>query len=44
MSKRNTQFKNPNTGHWCKRDRATGRIIDVKSSEGPYMNIQKEKK
>ena len=33
------QVKNPRTGHYVKIDRAQGRILDHKKSEGPYKNV-----
>jgi hypothetical protein len=33
------QVKNPRTGHYVKIDRAEGRIIDHKKSEGPYKGV-----
>jgi hypothetical protein len=33
------QVKNPKTGHYVKIDRAKGRILDHKKSEGPYKNV-----
>lgn len=39
-----TQFQNPNTGLWQKRDSETGRIMDVKtSSDKPFKGVTKEK-
>jgi hypothetical protein len=33
------QVKNPKSGHYVKIDRAAGKIIAHKSSEGPYKNV-----
>lgn len=33
------QFKNPRTGHYVKIDRAAGKILDHKKSEGPYKGV-----
>jgi hypothetical protein len=33
------QVKNPKTGHYVKIDRAKGRIISHKKSEGPYKGV-----
>lgn len=33
------QVKNPRTGHYVKIDRAKGKIIDYKKSEGPYKDV-----
>jgi hypothetical protein len=33
------QIKNPKTGRYVKIDRAAGRIIDHKKTQGPYRNI-----
>lgn len=38
-----TQFKNPVTGNWTKRDTETGKIIDVKSDDKPFKGVAKEK-
>lgn len=39
-----TQFQNPNTGLWQKRDSETGRIMDVKtSSDKPFKGVTKER-
>lgn len=34
------QIRNPRSGHYVKIDRANGRIIDHKKSEGPYKNVR----
>lgn len=36
-----TQFKGPG-GNWVKRDRNTGRIMDQKTSGGPFKGVAKE--
>lgn len=33
------QVKNPKSGHYVKIDRAAGKILDHKRTEGPYKNI-----
>lgn len=33
------QVKNPRTGHYVKIDRAEGRILAHKKSEGPYKGL-----
>jgi len=39
-----SQFQNPNTGLWIKRDTETGRFMDVKtSSPTPFKGVRKEK-
>lgn len=39
-----SQFQNPKTGLWTKRDTETGRILDVKtSSPEKFKGIRKEK-
>jgi len=37
------QTYDPKTGHWTKRDTATGRFIDQKADERPYKRVRKEK-
>lgn len=37
-----TQFKNPKTGLWTKRDRETGEILDVKEDGTPFKGVAKE--
>ena len=42
--KERSQFQNPKTGLWTKRDTETGRILDVKtSSPEKFKGIRKEK-
>jgi hypothetical protein len=39
-----SQVQNPKTGLWTKRDKGTGKFIDVKTSaNSPYKGISKEK-
>ena len=33
------QIRNPKSGHYVKIDRAQGRIISHKKSEGPYKDV-----
>lgn len=33
------QIKNPISGKYVKIDRSAGRIIDHKTSDGPYQNV-----
>lgn len=40
--KKRSQFLHPN-GHWYKRDTETGQIIDVKSSDGKFKGVRREK-
>lgn len=37
-----SQFYNPGTDTWSKRDTETGRIIDNKSTGGPFKGVRKE--
>jgi hypothetical protein len=37
------QVKNPVTNKWVKIDTEKGRIIDQKSTPGPYKNVTKKK-
>lgn len=41
--KNRSQFVNPETGRWVKRDTATGRIIATKSDGKPFKGVRKEK-
>jgi hypothetical protein len=42
--KERSQFQNPQTGLWTKRDTETGRFLDVKtSSPEPFKGVRKEK-
>lgn len=38
-----SQFLNPNTELWQKRDADTGRWIDVKTTGGTFKGVRKEK-
>ena len=38
-----TQFENPNTGLWTKRDSETGKFLDVKTTGGKFKGVTKEK-
>lgn len=38
-----SQFQNPNTNLWQKRDTNTGQWIDVKTSGGKFKGVRKEK-
>jgi hypothetical protein len=38
-----TQFQNPNTGLFQKRDSNTGQFMDVKTSGGKFKGVTKEK-
>ncbi len=33
------QVRNPRTGHYVKIDRAAGKIVSHKKSDGPYKNV-----
>ena len=35
-----TQFQNPTTGRWAKRDKKTGQIVEVKDE--PYEAVPRE--
>lgn len=37
-----TQFLNPLTGKWTKRDVETGKILDVKADDCPFKGVRKE--
>lgn len=42
--KERSQFQNPKTGLWVKRDTDNGRIMDNKtSSNKPFKGVRKEK-
>ncbi|MGE4259497.1 hypothetical protein [Shewanella sp.] len=41
--KNRSQFKTP-SGLWAKRDKETGRILDVKADGEPFKGVTKEKK
>lgn len=38
-----TQFENPKTGLWTKRDSETGKFMDVKTTGGKFKGVAKEK-
>lgn len=38
-----TQFYNPKTDLWQKRDKDTGQIMDVKTTGGKFKDIRREK-
>jgi len=38
-----SQFKNPKTDKWTKRDSSTGRTKSVKSDDKTYKGVRKEK-
>ena len=38
-----SQFKNPKTRLWAKRDTDTGRIMDNKTSGGKFKGVRKER-
>jgi len=40
--KQRSQVQAP-SGHWVKRDTATGRFIDQKSDSKPFKGVRKEK-
>ena len=42
--KERSQFLNPTTGHYIKRDTTTGRILDVKKDGTPFKGVKKEGK
>ena len=37
-----SQVYNPKTSLWGKRNARTGRLIDVKTSGGPFKGVRKE--
>lgn len=39
-----SQFLNPATGHYIKRDTSTGRILAVKKDGTPFKGVKKEGK
>ncbi len=42
--KNRSQVKNPKTGLWTKRDKETGRFMDVKTSgDKPFKGVTKER-
>ncbi|MCX6726351.1 MAG: hypothetical protein NTY75_00850 [Candidatus Shapirobacteria bacterium] len=38
-----TQFQNPNTGLWIKRNSENGRFMDVKTTSDKFKGVRKEK-
>lgn len=43
MVRERSQFKNPKTGSWVKRNTRTGQIMDVKTSDDtPFKGVRKE--
>lgn len=38
-----TQFQNPRTGLWTKRDTVTGQFVDTKTTGGKFKGIRREK-
>ncbi len=42
--KERSQFQNPQSGLWTKRDTGTGRFLDTKTSNPePFKGVRKEK-
>lgn len=41
--KQRSQFENPKTGLYTKRDTNTGRFMDVKTTGGKFKGVRKEK-
>ena len=39
-----TQFHNPLTDRWYKRDAETGKIMDGKADDKPFKGVRREKK
>jgi hypothetical protein len=37
-----SQTYNPHTSQWVKRDKTTGRFLDVKQDGGPFKGVTKE--
>lgn len=42
MVRERSQFENPKTGLWTKRDTETGRFMDVKTSGGKFKGVRRE--
>lgn len=40
--RKRSQFKNPVTKNWQKRDADTGEFMDVKSDKEPFKGVRKE--
>jgi hypothetical protein len=38
-----SQSKSVKTGLWTKRDTSTGRVVDVKTSGGPFKGVRRER-
>lgn len=38
-----SQSRNPKTGLWTKRDSATGRFMDTKTTQGRFKGVRREK-
>jgi len=38
-----SQFFNPHTQRWVKRDRDTGRFMDNKADDKPFKGVRKER-
>jgi len=38
-----SQVKNPKTGRWVKRDRATGHFMNQKADSKPFKGVTKER-
>lgn len=41
--RKRSQFLNPQTERWTKRDTETGRIMDVKSDNKKFKGVRREK-
>ncbi len=41
--RKRSQFQNPRTGLYVKRDAETGRFMDVKQDGTPFKGVRKEK-
>ena len=41
--RRRSQTKNPKTQSWTKRNKDTGKFMDVKSDKKPFKGVTKEK-
>ena len=37
-----SQFQNPKSGNWTKRDMSSGRFIAMKRSGGPFKGVRRE--
>ena len=38
-----SQFQHPDSHNWVKRDTGTGRIMDQKTTGGPFKGVRREK-